>query len=146
MSQFPIEEQTPFTSSYDNMPCGDFDPRDTRKKIPSDTDEFNDEGPRNDIDSGDVSLEKMLPYKPSATLALIPKRFRMADVSKYDGTTTPYEHVMMYTMAIKGNNLTLNEIKMVLIKKFSKTLIAGPFTWYLLLPEHWIDNFVMLAD
>nr|XP_016479548.1 PREDICTED: transcription repressor MYB4-like [Nicotiana tabacum] len=37
-----------------------------------------------------------LPYKPSATPELIPKRFKMPDVSKYNGTSDTEEHITAY--------------------------------------------------
>ncbi|XP_060178197.1 uncharacterized protein LOC132608136 [Lycium barbarum] len=76
----------------------------------------------------------------------IPKRFRMPDILKYNGTTEPNEHVSAYTYAIKGNDLTDNERESVLLKKFGKTLPKGAMIWYHNLPEHSIDSFSMLAD
>ncbi|XP_070045026.1 uncharacterized protein [Nicotiana tomentosiformis] len=86
------------------------------------------------------------PYKPSATLELISKHFKMLDVPKYDGTSDPREHITIYTMAVKGNDLTSHEIESVLLKKFGETLTRGALTWYSLLPEHSIDSFEMLVD
>ncbi|XP_070049957.1 uncharacterized protein [Nicotiana tomentosiformis] len=87
-----------------------------------------------------------LPYKPSATPKLIPKRFKMPDVPKYDGTSDPQEHLTTYTTAIKGNDLVPHKIESVLLKKFVETLMRGDLTWYSLLPENSIDSFDMLAD
>ncbi|XP_070034988.1 uncharacterized protein [Nicotiana tomentosiformis] len=39
-----------------------------------------------------------LPYKPSVVPELIPKRFKMPEVPKYDGTSDPHEHITTYTM------------------------------------------------
>jgi len=87
-----------------------------------------------------------LPYKPSAAPELIPKRFKMPEVPKYDGTSDPHEHITTYTTAVKGNDLAPHEIESVLLKKFGETLTRGALTWYSLLPEHSIDSFEMLAD
>ncbi|XP_019246703.1 PREDICTED: uncharacterized protein LOC109226379 [Nicotiana attenuata] len=87
-----------------------------------------------------------LPFKPSATPELIPKRFKMPDVPKYDGTSDPQEHITTYTTAVKGNDLAPHDIESVLLKKFEETLTNGALTWYSLLLEHSIDSFKMLAD
>ncbi|XP_060189656.1 uncharacterized protein LOC132618652 [Lycium barbarum] len=86
------------------------------------------------------------PFPPSAAPKLIPKRFKMPDIQKYDGTTDPQEHVTSYTCVIKGNDVEEDEIESVLLKKFGKTLSKGALTWYDHLPEHSITSFEMLAD
>ncbi|XP_059302100.1 uncharacterized protein LOC132054038 [Lycium ferocissimum] len=86
------------------------------------------------------------PFPPSAAPKLIPKRFRMPDIQKYDGTTDPHEHVTSYACAIKGNDMEEDEIESVLLKKFGETLSKGALTWYDHLPEHSITSFEMLAD
>lgn len=87
-----------------------------------------------------------LPYKPSAAPELIPKRFKMPEVPKYDGTSDPHEHITTYTTAVKENDLAPHGIESVLLKKFGEILTKGALTWYSLLPEHSIDSFEMLAD
>ncbi|XP_070045518.1 uncharacterized protein [Nicotiana tomentosiformis] len=87
-----------------------------------------------------------LQYKPSAAPELNPKRFKMPEVPKYDGTSDLQEHIATYTTTVKGNNLAPYEIESVLLKKFDKTLTRGALTWYSLLPEHSIDSFEMLAN
>nr|XP_016445253.1 PREDICTED: uncharacterized protein LOC107770460 [Nicotiana tabacum] len=87
-----------------------------------------------------------LPFNPGATLDLIPKRFKMPDVQKYDGTSYPQEHITTYTTTLKGNGLDQHKIKLVMLKKFGETLTNGALIWYSLLPEHSIDSFEMFAD
>ncbi|XP_070046739.1 uncharacterized protein [Nicotiana tomentosiformis] len=87
-----------------------------------------------------------LPYKPSAAPELIPKRFKMPKVPKYDGTSDPQEHITTCTTSVKGNDLAPHEIESMLLKEFGETLTRGDLTWYSLLPEHSIDSFEMLAD
>ncbi|XP_070054370.1 uncharacterized protein [Nicotiana tomentosiformis] len=87
-----------------------------------------------------------LPYKPSAAPELIPKRFKMPEVPKYDGTSDPHEHITTYTIVGKGNDLAPHEIESVLLKKFGETLTRGDLTCYSLLPEHSIDSFEVLTD
>ncbi|XP_070007119.1 uncharacterized protein [Nicotiana sylvestris] len=87
-----------------------------------------------------------LSFKPSTALELIPKWFKMPDVSKYDETSNPQEHIITYTIAVKGNDLAPHEIESVLLKKLGKTLTKGALTWYSLFPEHSIDSFEMLMD
>ncbi|XP_060194935.1 uncharacterized protein LOC132624125 [Lycium barbarum] len=70
----------------------------------------------------------------------------MPDITKYDGTMGPQEHVTSYTCAIKGNDVDEDEIESVLLKKFGETLSEGALTWYDYLPEHSITSFEMLAD
>nr|XP_016442968.1 PREDICTED: uncharacterized protein LOC107768361 [Nicotiana tabacum] len=69
----------------------------------------------------------------------------MPDVSKYDGTSYPQEHITTYTTAVKGNDLAPHEIESVLLKKFEETLTNGALTWYSFFPEHSINSFDMLA-
>ncbi|XP_070014413.1 uncharacterized protein [Nicotiana sylvestris] len=66
-----------------------------------------------------------LPYKPSAATNLIPKRFKMPEVPKHDGTSDPQEHITTYTMAVKENDLAPHEIEYVQLKKFGETLTRG---------------------
>ncbi|XP_070050529.1 uncharacterized protein [Nicotiana tomentosiformis] len=87
-----------------------------------------------------------LPYKPSAPPELIPKRLKIPDVLKYDGTSDPHKRITTYTTAMKGNDLAPHEIESILLKKFRDTLTRGALTWYSMLPEHSIDSFEMLAD
>ncbi|XP_060195433.1 uncharacterized protein LOC132624713 [Lycium barbarum] len=87
-----------------------------------------------------------MPFSPSAAPMKIPKRFRMPDIPKYNGTTDPNEHVTAYTCAIKGNDLADDGRKSVLLKKFGETLSKGAMILYHNLPEHSIDSFAMLTD
>ncbi|XP_075101999.1 uncharacterized protein LOC142177409 [Nicotiana tabacum] len=87
-----------------------------------------------------------LSCKPSAAPELIPKRFKMPEVPKYDRTSDPREHITTYSMAVKGNDLAPHEIESVFLKQFGETHMRGALTWYSLLPEDSIDSFEMLAD
>ncbi|XP_059281285.1 uncharacterized protein LOC132034979 [Lycium ferocissimum] len=87
-----------------------------------------------------------IPFPPSAAPMKIPKRFRMPDIPKYNGTTDLNEHVTAYIFAIKCNDLADDERESVLLKKFGETLSKGVMIWYHNLPEHSIDSFAMLAD
>nr|XP_009791402.1 PREDICTED: uncharacterized protein LOC104238670 [Nicotiana sylvestris] len=84
--------------------------------------------------------------KPSATPLLIPKKFKVPNISKYDGTSDPRDHVTAFTTGVKGNDLTKQEIESVLVKKFGEALTQGVLTWYSLLPENSIDSFSEIAD
>jgi len=75
-----------------------------------------------------------------------PKEVRMPDISKYNGTTDPNEHVTSYTCTIKGNDLEDDEIESVLLKKFGETLSKGEIIWYHNLPPNFIDSFAILVD
>ncbi|XP_070004240.1 uncharacterized protein [Nicotiana sylvestris] len=86
------------------------------------------------------------PWKPSSALVSIPKKFKMPDIPKYDGTTNPRDHVTAFTTGVKGNDLTKQEIESVLVKKFGETLTKGALIWYSLLPENSINSFAELAD
>ncbi|XP_060200435.1 uncharacterized protein LOC132628685 [Lycium barbarum] len=65
-----------------------------------------------------------LPFPPSAAPKLIPKRFKMTDLSKYDETMDPQEHVTEYTCAIKGNDMQRDEIESVMLKTFDAFIKA----------------------
>lgn len=94
----------------------------------------------------DVDKYSQQPWKPSVAPLPIPKKFKMPDIPKYDGTTDPRDHVTAFTTSVKGNDLTKQEIESVLVKKFGETLTNGALTWYSLLPENSIDSFTKLAD
>ncbi|XP_070023055.1 uncharacterized protein [Nicotiana sylvestris] len=79
-------------------------------------------------------------------LKLIPKKFCMPEIPKYNGTTDPNELLTSYTCAIKGNDLEDDEIESVLLKKFIETLSKGVVIQYHNLPPNSIDSFDMLAD
>nr|XP_016478591.1 PREDICTED: uncharacterized protein LOC107799962 [Nicotiana tabacum] len=86
------------------------------------------------------------PFLPSAAPKPIPKKFRMPNIPKYNGTSDPNEHVTSYTCGIKGNNLNDDEIESVLLKTFVETLSKVAMIWYHNLPPNSIDSFNMLAD
>ncbi|XP_070020974.1 uncharacterized protein [Nicotiana sylvestris] len=85
-------------------------------------------------------------FPPSAASKPIPKKFRMPDISKYNGITEPNEHITSYTCGIKGNDLNDDEIESVLLKKFGETLSKGAMIWYHNLTPNSIDLFAMLED
>ncbi|XP_070049223.1 uncharacterized protein [Nicotiana tomentosiformis] len=85
------------------------------------------------------------PFPPSAAPKLMPKRFLMPEIPKYNRTTDPNEHVTSYTCAIKGNNLEDDEIGYVLLKTIGETLSKGAMIWYHNLPPNSVDSFAMLA-
>ncbi|XP_070032750.1 uncharacterized protein [Nicotiana tomentosiformis] len=91
----------------------------------------------------DLKKYTQLSYKQIAAPELIPKWFKMSEVSKYDRTSDPQEHISTYKMAVKGNDLAPHKIKSVLLKKFGETFTRGARTWYSLLPEHYVDSFEM---
>ncbi|XP_070004212.1 uncharacterized protein [Nicotiana sylvestris] len=76
----------------------------------------------------------------------IPKKFRMPDIPKYNGTTEPNEHITSYTCKIKGNDLNDDEIESILLKKFRETLSKGAIIWYHKLALNSIDSFAKLVD
>ncbi|XP_070031011.1 uncharacterized protein [Nicotiana tomentosiformis] len=86
------------------------------------------------------------PFSPSASPKPIPKKFRLPEIAKYNGTTDPNEHVTSDTCAIKGNDLVGDEIESVLLKKFRETLSKGAMIWYHNLPPNSINSFTMLAN
>ncbi|XP_070055424.1 uncharacterized protein [Nicotiana tomentosiformis] len=86
------------------------------------------------------------PFPPSAAPKLIPKKFRIPEIPKYNETTDSNEHVTSYRCAIKGNALEDDEIESVLLKKFGETLSKGAMIWYHNLSPNSIDYFAMLAD
>lgn len=59
----------------------------------------------------------------------------MSDIPKYDKMSDPQDHVISFSMGVKGNDLTKQEIKLVLAKKFGETLTNEALTWYSLLLE-----------
>ncbi|XP_075113214.1 uncharacterized protein LOC142182673 [Nicotiana tabacum] len=89
-------------------------------------------------------VQKIFPQ--SAAPKPIPKKFRMRDIPKYNGTTDPNEHITTYTCGIKGNYLEDDEIESVLLKKFRETISKDAMIWYHNLPPNSIDSFAMLAD
>ncbi|XP_070035707.1 uncharacterized protein [Nicotiana tomentosiformis] len=64
----------------------------------------------------------------------------------YDGTTDPEDHVTHYVIAVKGNDLTKEQVSSILLKKFSETLMEGALTWYSQLPARSIETFEEIAD
>ncbi|XP_070007209.1 uncharacterized protein [Nicotiana sylvestris] len=64
----------------------------------------------------------------------------------YDGTTNPEDHIIHYVTAIKGNDLSKEQVPSVLLKKFGETLTGGVVTWYLQLPARSIMTLEEMAD
>lgn len=65
------------------------------------------------------------PCKPSVAPLLIPKKFKMPDIPKYDGTSDPRDHMIAFITGVERNDLTKQEIESVLIKKLGETLTKG---------------------
>lgn len=76
----------------------------------------------------DMNKYVQQPQKPSAAPIPFPKKFKMLDLPKYEGTLDPYDHVIVFTMGIKGNDLAKEEIELVLVKKFRETFTKGALT------------------
>nr|XP_009804980.1 PREDICTED: uncharacterized protein LOC104250119 [Nicotiana sylvestris] len=86
-------------------------------------------------------------YSEEAVLYGIPKTFKMPPYLKiYDGTTDPEDHIIHYVIAVKGNNLSKEQVPSVLLKKFGETLMGGALTWYSQLPACSITMFKEMAD
>ncbi|XP_019240038.1 PREDICTED: uncharacterized protein LOC109220035 [Nicotiana attenuata] len=87
------------------------------------------------------------PYSEGEAPHSIPKTFKMPPYLKiYDGTTDPKDHIIHYVTAVKGNDLSKEQVSSVLLKKFGKTLTGGALTWYSQLPARSISTFEEIAD
>ncbi|XP_070029027.1 uncharacterized protein [Nicotiana sylvestris] len=76
----------------------------------------------------------------------IPKKFRMPELPKYNGTSDPNEHITTYACAVKGNDIKDDEIESVLLKKFGETFSKEAMMWYHNLAPNSIDSFSILVD
>ncbi|XP_070028677.1 uncharacterized protein [Nicotiana sylvestris] len=95
----------------------------------------------------DVSRFVEQPYNDGATPYPIPKTFKMPPYLKiYDGTTDSEDHLIHYVTAVKGNNLSKEQVPSVPLKRFGKTLTGGALTWYSQLPARSISTFEEMAD
>ncbi|XP_075074462.1 uncharacterized protein LOC142162059 [Nicotiana tabacum] len=61
-------------------------------------------------------------------------------------TTDPEDHLIYYVTAVKGNNLSKEQVSSVLLKKFGETLTGRALTWYSQLPAPSISTFEEMAD
>ncbi|XP_070029344.1 uncharacterized protein [Nicotiana sylvestris] len=87
------------------------------------------------------------PYNEGAAPHSIPKTFKMPPYLKiYDGTTDPEDHLIHYVTAVKGNDLSKEQVPSVLLKKFGETLTGGALTWYSQLLARSISTFEEMAD
>nr|XP_009773688.1 PREDICTED: uncharacterized protein LOC104223866 [Nicotiana sylvestris] len=87
------------------------------------------------------------PYSEGVAPHPIPNTFKMPLYLKiYDGTTDPEDHLVHYVTAVKGNDLSKEQVSSVLLKKFDKTLTGGALTWYSKLPARSISTFEEMAD
>nr|XP_016486132.1 PREDICTED: uncharacterized protein LOC107806488 [Nicotiana tabacum] len=87
------------------------------------------------------------PYTEEAVPYHIPKTFKMPLYLRvYDGTSDPEDHLIHYVTAVKGNDLSKEQVPSVLLKKFSETLTGGALTWYSQLPARGISTLEEMAD
>nr|XP_016477851.1 PREDICTED: uncharacterized protein LOC107799244 [Nicotiana tabacum] len=87
------------------------------------------------------------PYNDEAAPHAIPKTFKMPPYLKiYDRTTDPEFHVTHYVTAVKGNDLTKEQVSSILLKRFGETLTGGALTWYSQLLARSIKTFEEMAD
>nr|XP_009766765.1 PREDICTED: uncharacterized protein LOC104218069 [Nicotiana sylvestris] len=95
----------------------------------------------------DVGRSVEQPYNEGAAPHPIPKTFKMLPYLKiYDGTTDLEDHLIHYLTAIKGNDLSKEQVPSVLLKRFGETLTRGALTWYSQLPARSISTFEEMAD
>ncbi|XP_070019927.1 uncharacterized protein [Nicotiana sylvestris] len=95
----------------------------------------------------DVSRFLEQPYNEEASPHVIPKTFKMPSYLKiYNGTTNPEYHIIHYVTIVKGNDLLKEQVPLVLLKKFGKTLTGGALTWYSQLLAHSITTFEEMPD
>ncbi|XP_070004075.1 uncharacterized protein [Nicotiana sylvestris] len=64
----------------------------------------------------------------------------------YDGTIDLEDHVDHYVTAVKGNDLTKEQMSLILLKMFGETLMGGALTWYSHLPSRSIECFEEMAN
>ncbi|XP_019251103.1 PREDICTED: uncharacterized protein LOC109230019 [Nicotiana attenuata] len=87
------------------------------------------------------------PYSEEAAPHAIPKTFKIPPYLKIcDGTADPEDHIIHYVTAIKGNDLSKEQVPSVLLKKFGETLTGGALTWYSQLLARSIMTFEEIAD
>ncbi|XP_070054941.1 uncharacterized protein [Nicotiana tomentosiformis] len=87
------------------------------------------------------------PYSDDVAPHAIPKTFKMLPYLKiYDGTTDPEDHMTYYVTAMKGNDLTKEQVSSILLKKIGESLTGGALTWYSQLPACSIETFEEMAD
>ncbi|XP_019256258.1 PREDICTED: uncharacterized protein LOC109234644 [Nicotiana attenuata] len=99
------------------------------------------------LPKGDVGRLVEQPYSEEAAPYAIPKTFKMPPYLKiYDGTTDPEDHIIHYVTAVKGHDLSKEQIPLVLLKIFGETLTEGALTWYSQLPARSIAMFEEMAD
>lgn len=73
----------------------------------------------------DMDKYSQQPWKLSAVLLSISKKFKIPDIPKYDGTSDPRDHMIAFITGVERNDLTKQEIESVLIKKLGETLTKG---------------------
>ncbi|XP_070002332.1 uncharacterized protein [Nicotiana sylvestris] len=87
------------------------------------------------------------PYSEGAAPHSIPNTFKMPPYLKiYEGTMDPKDHLIHYVTAVKGNDLSKEQVPSVLLKNFGETLTGGALTWYSQLPARSISTFEEMAD
>nr|XP_016455218.1 PREDICTED: uncharacterized protein LOC107779327 [Nicotiana tabacum] len=83
-------------------------------------------------------------YSDDAAAHAIPKTFKIPPYLRiYDGTTDPKDHVTHYDTAVKGNDLTKEQVSSILLKQFGETLMGGAISQ---LPTHSIESFEEMDD
>lgn len=83
-------------------------------------------------------------YKAIPVTMTISKKFKTLDVMEKYGTTNPKEHLLLFTIMVNVNYLTMVESKSVTFKMFGKTLSGRALVWYSFLPKNSIELFNML--
>nr|XP_016437581.1 PREDICTED: uncharacterized protein LOC107763605 [Nicotiana tabacum] len=87
------------------------------------------------------------PYTEGAAPYPIPKTFKMPPYLRvYDGTSDHEDHLVHYVTAVKGNDLSKEQVPSVLLKKFGETLTGGALIWYSQLLARGISTFKEMAD
>lgn len=85
-------------------------------------------------------------WKPSAAPFPIQKQIQDTRYSEIRWNCDPRDYVTAFLTGVKGNDVTKQEIQLVLVKKFDETLTKEALTWYFLLHENSIDSFAEIAD
>ncbi|XP_021737565.1 uncharacterized protein LOC110704094 [Chenopodium quinoa] len=86
------------------------------------------------------------PFSEEITMVEVPKRFSTPNITMYDGTTDPDEHVSLYKQKMMTSSIPRDIREAIMCKGFGATLSGRALTWFINLDNGTIRSFAGMVN
>ncbi|XP_021714618.1 uncharacterized protein LOC110682570 [Chenopodium quinoa] len=86
------------------------------------------------------------PFSEEIAMVEVPKRFSTPNMTMYDGTTDPDEHVSLYKQKMMTSSIPRDIREAIMCKGFGSTLSSPALTWFINLDNGTIRSFAGMVN